>query len=61
MAFWAGEKWLSPYRGIASCASSLALLLGGVGAATPARAEDQTWACEVMLCASNPGGVDAVR
>ena len=24
--------------------------------AVPARAADSTWACEVMLCASNPGG-----
>ena len=56
MAFWVGEKRASPYRGTAWRASSLALLLGSVGAATPARAEDQTWACEVMLCASNPGG-----
>ena len=22
----------------------------------PAQAEDSTWACEVLLCASNPGG-----
>lgn len=25
-------------------------------ATTPARASDSTWACEVLLCASNPGG-----
>lgn len=25
-------------------------------ATTPARAADNTWACEVLLCASNPGG-----
>lgn len=25
-------------------------------ATTPARAADSTWACEVLLCASNPGG-----
>jgi len=25
-------------------------------ASAPARAADSTWACEVLLCASNPGG-----
>jgi hypothetical protein len=25
-------------------------------AAAPARAADSTWACEVLLCSSNPGG-----
>ena len=31
-------------------------LLTASMAALPARAADSTWACEVLLCASNPGG-----
>ena len=31
-------------------------LLSASIAAAPARAADSTWACEVLLCASNPGG-----
>jgi hypothetical protein len=34
----------------------LAGLLTASMAAVPARAADSTWACEVLLCASNPGG-----
>lgn len=39
------------------CSSVAAVALAtGFIAATPARAADSTWACEVLLCASNPGG-----
>lgn len=33
-----------------------ATLVGSTLTATPALASDNTWACEVVLCISNPGG-----
>lgn len=39
------------------CSSLMAVALAAASiATTPARAADSTWACEVLLCASNPGG-----
>lgn len=35
---------------------AVAGLLTASTVAVPARAADSTWACEVLLCASNPGG-----
>jgi hypothetical protein len=35
---------------------AVAGLISASIAAAPARAADSTWACEVLLCASNPGG-----
>lgn len=40
---------LFSYLAVAGLASALM-------ASAPARAADSTWACEVLLCASNPGG-----
>lgn len=42
-------------RRFAALSGALALV-GGSLASTPAAAADQTWACQVVLCASNPGG-----
>lgn len=33
-----------------------AALVGAAVQSTPAVASDNTWACEVVLCISNPGG-----
>ena len=38
-----------------SCLAVTGLISASLAAA-PARAADSTWACEVLLCASNPGG-----
>ncbi len=35
---------------------AVAGLVSASMATSPARAADSTWACEVLLCASNPGG-----
>lgn len=35
---------------------AVAGLVSASMASAPARAADSTWACEVLLCASNPGG-----
>jgi hypothetical protein len=44
-------------RTATSVAASISIITAGLVAATPAHAaDDQGWACEVMLCASNPGG-----
>jgi hypothetical protein len=32
------------------------ILVAASGHVTPARAADSGWACQVLLCASNPGG-----
>lgn len=42
-------------RRLAAWSGSLALVMG-VSVSTPAIASDQTWACQVAICASNPGG-----
>ena len=42
-------------RRITAWSGSLALMMG-VSVSTPAQASDQGWACQVALCASNPGG-----
>ena len=42
-------------RGFATWSGSLGLLIGA-SVSTPAVAADQTWACQVAICASNPGG-----
>ena len=39
------------------CSSIAAVALATASiAASPAKAAESTWACEVLLCASNPGG-----
>jgi len=40
---------------LCSSVATTALIAASI-VATPARAADSTWACEVLLCASNPGG-----
>lgn len=40
---------------LSASVASLALCMS-LAPLTPARAADSTWACQVLLCASNPGG-----
>lgn len=42
------NRWSASVAATACVVSALA--------SVPARATDNTWACEVLLCASNPGG-----
>lgn len=39
-----------------SASVAATVLVVAASASVPARAADNTWACEVLLCASNPGG-----
>src|SRR3546814_3767439 len=42
--------------GVQTCALPISVLVGAAVQSTPAVASDNTWACEVVLCISNPGG-----
>jgi len=50
-----GERAKRLMRLVAAWSGAMALVMGGF-VSTPAVASDQGWACEVALCASNPGG-----
>ncbi|MDE2562833.1 MAG: hypothetical protein KGL48_11365 [Sphingomonadales bacterium] len=53
---WTGMRERGAWSRACGVVAAAAIVTVGFGASTNALASDQTWACEVMLCASNPGG-----